>query len=265
MQKFPDVKEDEFGNLVRKVGSGGKKIMVYASLDEDSAVLMELSEDKAYFKHLGTRKIYPGQSVSFGGYTGIVCADSEKAEENQYIKLIDCEDGIEIGRCGVFEAEFEGDTENENATLLGKNIAMRSAISAMLCDFDVKENEFYFVFGVQSNHQNKGLLSAISTIKPDEVLVFEETDNKKFALKLMTKGFSLSEEKQSKAQSLFEKCEIEYEQTACGKEKSQGEILPFGKSTVIGIPVTFKDFIRQGIKTKTVKDIKKLIKCYVED
>lgn len=265
MQKFPECTEDAFGNLVLKKGSGGKKIMLFASLDEDAAVAMEVNDTKkVHFAHLGNRKVYPGAGVSFGGYTGIVCGDGDDPEKNQYISLVDCSEGIEQGRCGVFEGESEGDLSDENSTYLAKNAADRAAISAMLQELSVK-NEVYLVFGVQTNHQNKGLISAIETINPDEVILFEETESEKFSVKLFGKGYSASEAVVAKVEEAFGKCEIEYEKTADAKAETKGAVLPFGISCVVGIPVTFGKFIRQGILVKTISDLKRFIKCYLED
>ncbi|MBQ7039285.1 MAG: hypothetical protein IJN39_01840 [Clostridia bacterium] len=264
MQKYPECKEDALGNLVLKKGEGGKKIMLFASLDEDAAVAMDVEGDKVNFAHLGSKKVYPGQAVSFGGYTGVVCSDDENPEKNQYIKLIDCKEGIEQGRCGVFEGESEGDLSDENGTYLAKNAANRAVISAMLKEFS-SENEVYLVFGVQSNHRDKGLVSAIETINPDEVILFEETDSEKFEIKLFGKGYSASAKVSGKAEETFEKCGIEFEKTADAKKETKGAVLPAGISCVVGIPVKFSQFVRQGIAVKTITDLEKFVKCYLEE
>lgn len=266
MQKFPEAKEDALGNLVLKKGGNGKKIMLFASLDEDAAVAMEIENNgkKVHFAHLGKKKVFPGQSVSFGGYTGIVCSDGDNPEKNQYITLVDCKEGIEKGRCGVFEADAEGDLSDENSTYLAKNAANRAAISAMLKDFST-ENEVYLVFGVQSNHRDKGLVSAIETINPDEVILFEETEREKFSIKLFGKGYSAGGEVSAKVEEVFSKCGIDFEKTADAKADTKGIALPSGISCVVGIPVVFSDFIRQGISVKTIYDLEKFIKCYLEE
>lgn len=266
MQKFPEAKEDALGNLVLKKGENGKKIMLFASLDEDTAVAMEIEQNgkKVHFAHLGNKKIYPGQSVSFGGYTGVVCADGDNPEKNQYIILVDCKDGIEKGRFGVFEADAEGDLTDENGTYMAKNVANRATISAMLKDFSTT-NEVYLVFGVQSNHRDKGLVSAIETINPDEVILFEETSSEKFSLKLFGKGYTAGGEISAKVEEAFSKCGIEFEKTADAKEETKGIALPSGISCVVGVPVMFSDFIRQGISVKTIYDLEKFVKCYLED
>ena len=266
MQKFPEAKEDALGNLVLKKGENGKKIMLFASLDEDTAVAMEIEQNgkKVHFAHLGNKKIYPGQSVSFGGYIGVVCADGDNPEKNQYITLVDCKDGIEKGRFGVFEADAEGDLTDENETYMAKNVANRAAISAMLKDFSTT-NEVYLVLGVQSNHRDKGLVSAIETINPDEVILFEETSSEKFSLKLFGKGYTAGGEISAKVEEAFSKCGIEFEKTADAKEETKGIALPSGISCVVGVPVMFSDFIRQGISVKTIYDLEKIVKCYLED
>lgn len=259
MQKHPECKTDDFGNLIRTIGKGDKKILVYASLDEDSLVAMEIKGSKVYFSHLGKRKIYPGQTVSFGGYTGVLQGEGE----DKYIELIDSEDGIEVGRCGVLEGEFEGDINNEKSTLLGKNIAQRTAISAML-SIENSSCEVDFVFGVQSNHRNKGLSATVNTLDADEVLIFEETNEESFTLKVLGKGYCASQSLLSKAEEILNELNIPFVKTADSKEQTLGETAPWGKSLVVGIPVKFSDLIRQAIKSKTVKDVNKFIEKFVE-
>jgi len=264
MQKCPGFVEDALGNLVQKTGGEGKKIMLFASLDEDAAVAMDIDGDKVHFAHLGSKKIYPGQAVSFGGYTGIVCSEGDNPEKNQYIRLVDCKEGIEQGRCGVFEGEPEGDLSDENGTYLAKNAANRAAISALLKEFST-ENEVYIVLGVQSNHRDKGLVSAIETINPDEVVVFEETNGDKFEINLFGKGYTASDTVASKLEEAFAKCGIEFEKTADAKKETKGAVLPVGISCTVGIPVMFSEFVRQGISVKTISDLEKFVKCYLEE
>ncbi len=259
IKKYPECKTDAFGNLIREIGEGDKKIMIYSSLDEDTATALSVKENKVYFAHLGKRKIYPGQSVSFGGYTGIV----QEEGDDKYIELIDCEDGIEVGRCGVFEGNFEGSFDNENNTLLGKNIAQRTATSAML-EIENASTKATFGFGVQSNHKNKGLSALVNTIEADEYLAFEETDKDEITLKVLGQGYSGAEDLIGKAEQVLAELDIPFIKTADNKEQTLGSVLPWGKSLVVGIPVKFKDCIRQGIKVKTVQNIKKFIEKFVE-
>ena len=259
MKKYPDCKTDELGNLIREIGEGNKKIFVYSALDEDTFTALSVKENKVYFAHLGKRKIYPGQTVSFGGYTGVI----QEEGDDKYIELIDCEDGIEIGRCGVFEGDFEGDLENENSTLLGKNIASRTATSAMLGTENASAKTI-LAFGVQSNHKNKGLSALINTIEADEYLAFEESDSEEITLKVLGRGYSGAEDLILKAEEILNKSEIPFVKTADNKENTLGAVLPWGKSLVIGIPVKFKDCIRQGIKVKTVQNIRKFVEKFVE-
>lgn len=265
-QKFPECIEDDLGNLVLKKGGNGRKIMLFAALDEDSAIVTDVTDngEKVHFAHLGNKKIYPGQAVSFGGYTGVLCAEGDDPVKNQYIRLIDCTDGIEQGRCGVFQGENEGDLSDENSTYMAKNAVNRAVISAVLKEFST-ENEVYLVFGVQSNHRDKGLISAIETINPDEVILFEETESEKFSIKLLGKGYTAGEKVSEKVENAFLKCGIEFEKTADAKKETRGAVLPIGYGCVVGVPAMFCDFIRQGIKVKTISELEKFVKCYLED
>lgn len=265
MQKFPQFKEDKIGNLVAHYPGEGKTVMLYAALDEDAAVVMDVQDNKkVYFAHLGKKKVYPGMQVSFGGYTGFVCADGENPEENQYILMTEAAEGLQAGRNGVFEGNFEGETENPENVLLGKNIAARAAISAFLSDFE-SDFDVYIVLGVQSNHGNKGLSAAVKEIEADRVLIFEETKGEKMTVKSLTNGYAASNATESELCSAFEKAEIPYEISADSDEKSAGAAAPWGSTGVIGIPVLFPDFMRQGMYVKTADAVQKFVKTYLEN
>lgn len=265
MQKFPQFKEDKIGNLVARYPGEGKTVMLYAALDEDAAVVMDVQDNKkVFFAHLGKRKVYPGMQVSFGGYTGFVCADGENPEENQYILMTETAEGLQAGRNGVFEGNFEGETDSPENVLLGKNIAARAAISAFLSDFESDFN-VYIVLGVQSNHGNKGLSAAAKEIRADRVLIFEETKGEKMTVKSLASGYAASNAAESELCSAFEKAGIPYEISADSGEKSAGAATPWGGTGVIGIPVLFPDFMRQGIRVKTAEEIQKFVKTYLEN
>ncbi len=258
--KYPDFKEDAFGNLIYRNNGTGALTMLYASLDEDAAVAMEIKDEKVYFSHLGSRKIYPSMAVSFGGYTGIVCEEGE----TKYLHMTDLGEVVEQGRCGVFDGEFEGETDKDENLLLGKNIASRAAIAALLTAEKTDKN-ICVVLGVKSNHTTTGLEAAIQTVKPDKTLIFEETKKEKFAIKMLGEGFGASEQAiQSLAQAM-DKAGIEYVRTADNSEKTMGAKSGWGNTAVLGIPTLFTEYIRQGIRVQTAKRLSEIVKAYLED
>lgn len=257
--KYPDFKEDAFGNLVYRNNGKGELTMLYASLDEDAVLAMEIKDEKVYFAHIGNRKIYPSMAVSFGGYTGILCGEGE----NQYLHMTDMEEVIEQGRSGVFDGEFEGETDKDGNLLLGKNIANRAAIAALLIAEKTNKN-ICVVLGVKSNHTTTGLEAAIETIKPDKTIIFEETQKDKFAIKMLGEGFGASEETTEKLASVLEKADVAFERTADNTEKTMGAKSGWGNTAVLGIPTLFTEFIRQGIRVKTAKDLSKIVNTILE-
>ncbi len=258
--KYPHFKEDAFGNLVYRNNGEGALTMLYASLDEDAVLAMEIKNEKVYFSHLGSRKIYPSMTVSFGGYTGIVCEEGDK----KYLYMADGGEGIEQGRCGVLDGEFEGETDKEQNLLLGKSIANRLAVAALLTAPETKRN-ICVVLGVKSNHNTTGLQAATETIKPDKTLIFEETKSDTFALKMLGEGFSASAESASLLEETLQKAEIPYARTADNTEKTLGSKSAWNTTAVLGIPTLFTDYVRQGIRVKTANNLEKIVKTLLED
>ena len=258
--KYPDFKEDAFGNLVYRNNGEGELIMLYASLDEDAVLAMEIKDEKVYFAHIGSRKIYPSMAVSFGGYTGILCEQGE----TKYLHMTDKGEGIEQGRSGVFDGEFEGETDKDENLLLGKNIANRAAVAALLTAENTNKN-ICVVLGVKSNHTTTGLEGAISALKPDKIIILEETKKDKFAIKMLGEGFGASEQAAEKLASVLEKADVAFERTADNTEKTMGAKSSWVNTAVLGIPALFTEFIRQGIRVKTAKDLSKIVNTILED
>ena len=261
MMKYPQFQEDAFGNLIYKTEGEGDLTMLYASLDEDAILAMEGSGDKIYFSQLGKRKLYPSMTVSFGGYTGVVC---EEGDNNKYLFMADGAECIACGRAGVADGEFEGDAEKEENLLLGKNIASRAAMAALLTA-DVQKQNICVVLGVKSNHNTTGLQAAVETLKPAKTFIFEETNNEKFAVKIMGEGFGASEEMASKLEDVLKKAEISYVRTADNTEKTLGGKAPWNTTAVLGIPTLFTEYMRQGVRVKTVNDLEKIVQTLLED
>lgn len=237
---------DGIGNLVAHKKGNGKKLMFYTSVDEDAFVVMTRDKRKVNFSHKGNRKISKGDLLSFGGYLAI--ADDEKS--CTLLKEYD----INTADVGCFYAPPYEDED----IILTKEAASKLAVSAM-CEASGDDSDFdvYFVFGVNSKMRNTGLSASVNTIKPDELIIFEETekDTDRLCIKLMAKGFTAN-------RVLFEKLSAKYElETVINSdENSAGSAANCEKIAVVGIPVENKEFARQKANIKLREDILNLIK-----
>lgn len=258
--KYPMVTEDAFGNLVYKTKGDGPLTMLYVSLDEDAFLAMEGSGNKMYFSQLGRHRLYPSMTVSFGGYTGVFCEEGNQ----KYLYMADGADSVAPGRAGVADGEFEGETDKDENLLLGKNIANRAAIAALLTA-DIQNENICVVFGVKSNHSTTGLAAAVELLKPAKTLIFEETRNENFAVKIVGEGFGASEDMALRLEAALQKADVSYVRTADNTEKTLGGKAPWNTTAVLGIPILFADYMRQGIRVKTVKALKKIVQAYLEE
>lgn len=237
---------DAIGNLVATNKGNGKKLMFYTSVDEDAFVVMTRDKRKVCFSHKGDRKINKGDLISFRGYLAV--ADDDKS--CTLLKEYD----INTADVGCFYAPPYEDED----IILTKEAASKLAASAM-CEASSVNSDYdvYFVFGINSKMRNAGLAASVNTIKPDELIIFEETkkDTEKLCIKLMAKGFTASRE-------LFEKLSSKYELETVinSEENSAGSVANCEKIAVIGIPVENKEFARQKANIKLREDILNLIK-----
>lgn len=237
---------DSVGNLVAHKEGKGEKIMFYTSVDEDAVIVMTRDKNKVNFAHKGTRSLKKGDTLSFGGYLGV--ADDEKS--CRMLKEYE----LNTADVGCIHAPCYED----EGIILAKEAASKLAISAM-CDASNSQSEkdAYFVFGVKSKMRNTGLVAAIEKIKPDKLVIFEETekDCEKLCLKLMAKGFNSNREF---AENLIDKYSLEV--IINSEENSAGASAVCENMAVVGIPVENTEFARQKANTKLREDILNLIK-----
>lgn len=237
---------DGVGNLIAHKKGDGKKLMFYTSVDEDALVVMDRDKRNVHFSHKGGRKINKGDVLSFGGYLGI-------AEDDKSCRLLK-EYDINTADVGCIYAPVYED----EGIILAKEAASKIAVSAM-CDASKENSSFdvYFVFGVKSKMRNTGLAAAVNKIKPDELIIFEETDkeSENLGIKLMTKGFTSNREL---CEKLIDKYSLEV--IINSEETSAGEVAVCERTAVIGIPVENKELARQKASVKLREDILNLIK-----
>ena len=251
--KLSGAYEDALGNLIYRKKGGEKKLMIFCALDEDAIVVMSKKEKKVNFAHIGDKKIYPGNTVSFGGYKGIICSDNkEKPTEDMYIRLIG---GVEIedGCIGTLDGEYY---EEENIAFM-KEAASKTAAAAMAECADCETNyDTYLVFGVLGKKSSRGLVGAVREIKPDKTLIFEQTSKESLTVKLLASGYVCSKEA---AQEILDIDSSVIKEVDSG-EKTSASFAEAENVVCIGIPVKYADSIRQEINLNVKDKLLNIIK-----
>lgn len=239
--------EDAIGNLIAHKEGNGQKLMLYVSIDEDAFLAMNVKGKEISATHLGDKKVNKGDLVSFSGFMGVI-----DSPEDNLVKLLK-EYDVNQGDCSAINIP----SYEDDGILFSKEAASKLVISAM-CEAMDKDNDVdvYFVFGVKSKMGGKGLIAATKSIKPDKLIIFEDTKKQsdKLTIKLMAKGFSST---RSFFEQLCDKndlcCEVD------SKEKTIASLVSCENIAVIGVPVEFKDNIRQAVKLDLKDEILNLI------
>ena len=241
-----DSEYDGVGNLIAHKKGDGKKLMFFVSVDEDAIVVMNRDKRKVHFSHKGERKINKGDLLYFGGYLAV-------AEDEKSCTLLK-EYEINTADTGCLYAPVYED----EGVILAKEAASKLAVSAM-CEATSENSSYdvYFVFGVKGKMRNTGLSAVVSKIKPDRLIIFEETakESEKLCVKLMAKAFNSNREL---SQNLIDKYSLEV--IINSEETSSGAVAVCEETAVIGIPVENTEFARQKANTKLREDILNLIK-----
>ena len=254
--------EDSIGNLIVRFGSGDEKWMVYCPIDEDAVVAMSVKEEKVWFAHLGDKPLHPGDTVSFEGTKGVICVpDLEKPNDGQYIQML-VKDKVEPGMAGTVDGEFHED----EGVVYTKAAAQRAGIAAMLELCSMEPNcDLTLVFGVQGNNGNKGAIVADREIRPDRVIVLEQSEKQteSLTLKIAGSGYVCNKEL---ADDIYQVCEengIKMDNEVDVKQKTAASMFTNGRAAAIGIPVQFGKQMRQAIQTSTVEELKRLLRILV--
>ena len=262
MKKYIQTKvatqSDAIGNLIVK--KDNSKTMFFCAIDEDALTVMSIDGKKAYVSHKGSQNIPLGSLVSFGGYTGVLQAESpDKPNENLYVEMF--KEGFEnVGISGTACAEYT--TEDE--IIFTKDAADKIALSAML-NCAITSEKGNFVFGVQSKIGNKGAIAISRSEKPDFVIAFEKTNEKTLTYKAAADGFIISQAAKEKIESVCREKDIEIKAEADTKTDSCASAFECPNVVVIGIPVRFSKEIRQAADVKYVEIIKNLINAFLEE
>lgn len=249
--KLSEAYEDATGNLIFHKKGGEKKLVIFCAVDEDAVVVMSSKDKKINFAHVGDKKIHAGDTVSFGGYKGLICTDNkEKCNEDLYIKMIgDVE--VENGCIGVLDGEYY---EEENIAFMKEAASKLTLCSMLECAENETKFDTYFVFGVLGKKGSRGLVAVTREIKPDKVLIFEQTENEKVTVKLLASGFMSNKES---AEDLASVCNIEKEVNS--EAKTSAAFCDCADTVCVGVPVKYGDNIRQEINLEVKDRIKDII------
>lgn len=179
-----DLKEDNIGNIVFKVGEGNEKLMICTHIDNTGLMVVDVDDN-------GFSKVVPIGNVDLKnisghffksqggniGRMGLLKEDSSK--ENLFIDfgMASTEGGIKGGDA----LELIGQKLEVANKIIGANIHSRIAsyiLIKIIENLDIKKlnKELYFVFLVQKELGFKGAKISAANIKPDSAIVLDSME-----------------------------------------------------------------------------------------
>lgn len=188
-----DVRVDPLGNLICRVGSGGKKIMIAAHMDEIGVMALFTEPASGYlrFAPIGgaLQTSLLGMRVRFeNGVTGVIGAHdyfgagriSAAANagdfENFFIDVSTGEGNpVEAGSPAIFWRPLEERGSRLIAKSMDDRIGCVVAIGAMRRLNKQTPNELYFVFTVQEEVGLRGARAAAYGVDPDIGIALDVT------------------------------------------------------------------------------------------
>lgn len=186
-QYADEVRVDRLGNLICRVGTGGKKVMVDAHMDEIGLMATFVEPKSGYmrFSEIGglLRTTLLGSRVKFeNGTTGVIgvhdlWSSHIPAIDHYYVDISDG-GGAALVPAGS-PATFWRELETRGTRLIGKamddRIGCVVAIEAMRRLNKNTPNEVYFVFAVQEEVGLRGAGVAAFSIEPEVAIALDVT------------------------------------------------------------------------------------------
>lgn len=199
-----EITVDPLGNLICRVGQGGKKVMIAAHMDEIGVMALYVEKDSGYirFANIGglLHTTLAGNRVRFeNGTLGVIGVhDSFGTGRTNVPSLddfyIDVSDGngtgIQVGSPAGFWREFEERGTRWIAKSMDDRIGCVVAIEAMRRLNKQTPHEVYFVFTVQEEVGLRGARPAAFRVEPDVAIALDVTStgdmikNERNAIKL---------------------------------------------------------------------------------
>ncbi|MBP3360377.1 MAG: M42 family metallopeptidase [Clostridia bacterium] len=181
-QKYCDeIYTDTLGNLIARKGSGGKKIVLCAHMDE-IGVVVTYRDDKGFLRFapvggLDKKNLVNRRVIFPDGVQGVIGIEHD-AEKNEISKMyIDtgCAGNVQPGDMACFTGEFC----ESGSIVISKALDNRAGCYVLLEAMKRLENlscEAYFVFTVQEEVGLRGAKTACFGIDADYAVAVDVTD-----------------------------------------------------------------------------------------
>ena len=184
-----EIRVDGLGNLICRVGQGGKKIMVAAHMDEIGVMTMFAEKKSGYLRFtpiggllhtslLGSRVRFEDGTVGVIGahdYFGV--GRTSATDFNNFFIDVSTGNGdpVEAGRPAIFWREMEERGKRLIAKSMDDRVGCAVAIEAMRRLNKQTPNELYFVFTVQEEVGLRGAAPAAYGIAPELAIALDVT------------------------------------------------------------------------------------------
>jgi tetrahedral aminopeptidase len=187
-----EITVDPLGNLICRVGSGGKKIMVAAHMDEIGLMVTFAEKKSGYLRFAQVGALWQttllGNRVYFeDGTMGVIGVNGPRSASRTTVPshddfYIDVSDGsgeahIQPGSPAAFWRPMEERGTRLIAKSMDDRIGCAVAIEAMRRLNKNTPNEVYFVFTVQEEVGIRGARPAAYGIDPDLAIALDVTSN----------------------------------------------------------------------------------------
>lgn len=186
-----EITVDPLGNLICRVGNGGKKIMVAAHMDEIGLMTTFAEKKTGYLRFVALGGLYagilPGGRVRFeDGTVGVLAVNQQfgsnrrnpPTDLDQYyvdVTVAEGESAVQPGNPAVFWRTYEERGSRLIAKSMDDRIGCAIALEAMRRLNKETANTVYFVFTVQEEVGLRGAGTAAYNVEPDVAIALDVT------------------------------------------------------------------------------------------
>jgi len=279
-----DIKEDNMGNLIVKMGEGNERVMITSNMDQSGLIATHI-EDNGFVRVSNIGNVKPinilHSLVAFeSGIVGkIATAKEEPNMEDLYIDfaLTSKEEVCKKVKIGDAACLLASGFEIESRIVVP---GLNNRIGCYILLKTIKEinntnKEVYFVFSSQGELGGRGARAAAYDIKPDYCIVLDVNEAGDYiggvgniklengpVIRIKDKTLIISQEIKEMLEKAAEKLHINIQYGICDEgtdgalvHKERGGI----KTGVLAVPIRYNHTISEMVSMKDVKDTIKLI------
>ncbi|ADL49861.1 peptidase M42 [Clostridium cellulovorans] len=253
--------EDEVGNLIVKLGTGNKKLLMSALMNRCGYMAVKIDNEESGKVEINGTNIEPKLDGKYLRTKGGAIA---RIHDGDKIDILVGQ--IQAGEFLMIDEEIRV-FDNKVSGVEVSNISLIYSLIKVIEEVNIKDKEVYFVFSYKEDSIFKSNFAA-KAIRPDRALFFDSSQNSdKLQLIYMNRKYLANESFKQDILNIAKENDIDITLKDCIDETEADSIHKEvgGIATVVlGLPCKYKNTSLQIIERVAIEEMRKLLKEIIE-